>query len=167
MIETGAENLYEDDRFVLFINHTSPYPDAYPDKPERAGMAFGHMLACPKARIYNAISLEKEDAELIEYMVDKVRTLMDSFDFRRKVAEAVEKRTGEDSRFASDAAKFLFETSGRDLEFYCHVHPLHSVGHLHIHCLQANLRTSTKHDAKNTPIKTILEWITEKNVRPE
>ena len=81
MIETGAPNLYEDDVFVLYLNKGLPYPEL----DDNAGMAFVHMLACPKERIYNAATLRPSDKRLLEYMRDSVRNLVDMPEFREKV----------------------------------------------------------------------------------
>ena len=154
MIETGAPNLYEDDVFVLYLNKGLPYPNL----DDNAGMAFVHMLACPKERIYNAATLRPSDKRLLEYMRDSVRNLVDMPEFREKVIlKLQEKMPYIDDRFSRDAKQFMYHTDGYDMEFYFHMHPDHSVGHLHMHCLTGNIRTNPAHDFKNVSLDAVLK----------
>lgn len=158
LIETGAPNLYSDEDFVLFLNAPLPYPDMYPGDPGKAGISFAHMLACPRAHIYNAAALDPGDEDLIARMCHRVSTLMNSMDFRSRVLETLTKKMGdaaESPRFKIDSHIFLENTHGGHMKYYVHLHPHHSQGHLHIHCVQSNLRTSTEHDWKNTEISSL------------
>jgi hypothetical protein len=154
MIETGAPNLYEDESFVLYLNKSLPYPDM----DDNSGMAFVHLLACPKERIYNAATLRSSDMCLLEHMRDSVENLVNIPEFREKVILKIqEKMPYINDRFSKDVQKFMFYTDGFDMEFYFHIHPYHSVGHLHMHCITGNIRTNTVYDYKNVPLKVILE----------
>jgi hypothetical protein len=153
MIESGAPNLYEDDQFVLYLNRNLPYPDL----DDSAAMAFVHMLACPKERIYNIVTCHKSDVPLLEYMRDSVVNLVQMPEFREKVILLLqEKMPFMDQRFSRDAEKFMNHTDGYDMEFCFHRHPNHSVGHLHMHCLTGNIRTNHSHDRNNYPLNAAL-----------
>jgi len=59
-----------------------------------------------------------------------------------------------------DAERFI-DSDPVPLEFYFHPHPCHSVGHLHMHALPSNFRTSHLHDAKNVPVDTVIKVLTD------
>ena len=162
--DNHAPNLYEDPHFVLYLNSSLPYPELYPGKEARAGFGFVHMLACPKERIYNAESLEKNDMFLIEHMRVTVKKLVDKQDFRAKVYDALLNQfINADStdeikyRFEKDSRAWVSRVCGEDMGFYFHLHPSHSVGHLHMHCVTENMKTSNYHDYHNTPVKTVMQ----------
>jgi hypothetical protein len=140
--ETNADCLGRTGLFSLYLNHAPPYPEV---AGERAGMAFGHFLAVPTERIYNAATLQPGDQNLIQHMKDKVCEWMDKKEFRTKVCIAMtNKYVGTlpeclRDGFIRDLRIFELDTTGRDMDFYFHVHPNHSVGHLHMHCLTMNL----------------------------
>lgn len=148
MIETGAPNLYEDEQFVLYLNRSVPYPEL----DNNAGMAFAHLLACPKERIYNAIALRETDRPLIRHMCDTVTKLIDDEGFRAKIVKQIQDKMPHfTDRFIDDVDKFMKHTNGSDMGFYFHIHPNHSVGHLHMHCITNNIRTNFVHDNRNMP----------------
>ena len=153
MIESGAPNLYEDDKFVLYLNRSLPYPEL----DDNAGMAFVHMLACPKERIYNIETCHKSDIPLLEHMRDSVINLVHMPEFREKLILMIQQKMPYiDNRFSRDSEKFMNHTDGYDMEFCFHRHPYHSVGHLHMHCLTGNIRTNPAHDWKNLPLDQAL-----------
>lgn len=165
MVESEADRngaLYSDDRFCLFLNRELPYPECYAatGKFGNAGGSLVHMLACPIERIYNAVNLHSTDIELLEHMKTTVLDLMTKEDFKEKCLEKLDEKMipalGEVSSSSPNLAteydidKESFRATGPDqMRFYFHVHPNHSVGHLHMHCLQNNLRTSFHHEHKN------------------
>lgn len=140
--ETNAACLARTETFSLYLNHAPPYLEV---AGERAGMAFGHFLAVPHARIYNAATLEPGDQHIIKEMRDQVRAWMDTQEFRGKVSRVMTHtyfgNLPDDlhNEFIRDLRTFELDTTGRDMDFYFHVHPNHSVGHLHMHCLTMNL----------------------------
>jgi len=164
--ETGAENLYSDEHFCLYLNNSLPYRELYPNKEERAGMSFVHLLACPRARIYNAATLEAMDRPLLEHMASTVSRLVESDDFRRKVYDKLllkfwpsmqEGFTDEvKAKFTQQSNLWLHRTSGSNMGYYFHLHPHHSVGHLHMHCLVEHTRTNNLHNKKNTPLEDVI-----------
>ncbi|NBS67968.1 hypothetical protein EBT31_03510 [bacterium] len=147
--DTKAPCLYRDDLFSLYLNHAPPYPKLLAD-PARAGMSFCHMLAVPMERIYNAATLQPGDEHLIKHMRDKVKELMDDCNFRARVASAIRDKylasvNSEQllATFSAQLNQFLSRTNGDSMDFYFHVHPHHSVGHLHMHCLHMGMLTDT------------------------
>jgi Scavenger mRNA decapping enzyme C-term binding len=167
--ENKAPNLYEDDFFVLYLNTFLPFRELYPGKEDRAGMAFVHMLACPKERIYNAVALEPTDGLLLEHMRKTVVTLVNNNLFRIKVMNTLMQQFSEVS--ASNKTKMTFETcttmwlnhtNGNHIGFYFHKHPYNSVGHLHMHCVTNNMRTNYVHDDHNTPLEDIFDELKKK-----
>ena len=147
--ETNAPHLYRDGLFALYLNHAPPYPELLPD-PARAGMSFCHLLAVPTERIYNAATLRPTDETLIKHMRDKVKELMNDSEFRARVASAIREKympaiTSEKllSTFSSQIYEFLYGTNGDSMDFFFHLHPNHSVGHLHMHCLAMDMLTDT------------------------
>jgi hypothetical protein len=167
--ETGAENLYSDDYFCLYLNHSLPYRELYPNANDRAGMSFVHMLACPRERIYNAVTLEAKDRPLLEHMAATVSRLVDSDVFRRRVYDKLmlkfwpsmqEGFTDEvKAKFIAQSNLWLNRTSGRNMGYYFHLHPHHSVGHLHMHCLADNIRTNNLHNKKNTSLDDVIDML--------
>jgi hypothetical protein len=90
-------------------------------------------------------------------MRDSVENLVNIPEFREKVVLKIqEKMPYINDRFSKDVQKFMFYTDGFDMEFYFHIHPDHSVGHLHMHCITGNIRTNTAYDYKNVPLKVVL-----------
>jgi hypothetical protein len=134
------------------------------DDPKKAGMSFAHLLACPKERIYNAVSLVGKDKKLIKTMCDSVTEYMNFYDNRERILAMIESKLypaiSSFPNLVTDLQKhiitFLNHTTGANMQYFVHVHPAHTVGHLHIHCLQDNLRTSHLHDSKNTRIEDIM-----------
>jgi hypothetical protein len=167
--ETGAENLYSDDYFCLYLNHSLPYRELYPNTSDRAGMSFVHLLACPRERIYNAVTLEAKDRPLLEHMASTVSRLVDSDEFRRKVYDKLllkfwpSMQEGFDeevkAKFSMQSNLWLHRTTGANMGYYFHLHPHHSVGHLHMHCLANNVRTNNLQNKKNTPLSEVLSLI--------
>ena len=172
MVETEADikgALYSDDRFCLFLNRELPYPECYAatGKFSSAGCSLVHMLACPIERIYNAVNLRNTDTEILEHMKNTVLDLMTREDFKDKCLEQLDAKmtpalvevSSSSPNLATEYEidKESFRATGPDqMRFYFHVHPNHSVGHLHMHCLQNNLRTSFIHEHKNTKYDDIM-----------
>jgi hypothetical protein len=174
LIENDKPHLYKDDRFTLFLNAAFPYIGQYPpDKATAAGISLVHMLACPNERIYNAVSLTPSDVELLEYMKAKVSALMDDPEWKAGVAIPAldEKMAGKvpsdlTAEYEKDKMSFM-NTSGSQMRFYFHIHPNHSVGHLHMHCIQNNLRTSYLHEHKNAKYEDIVKVLMNEARVPE
>jgi Scavenger mRNA decapping enzyme C-term binding len=173
LYDNNKPHLYQDNDFTLFLNASFPYISQYPpDKATASGMSLVHMLACPNERVYNAVSLLPSDVPLIQRMKAKVEELMDQdynpndpTNFKNICLTALdEKMTGKvpsdlTDEYAKDKEAFK-NTKGSQMRFYFHIHPNHSVGHLHMHCLQNNLRTSYLHEHKNAKYDDIVKVLT-------
>lgn len=168
--ETGAPHVAQDESFILYLNDALPFPEMYPDHSERAGMSFVHLLAVPKERIYNAIALKRKDGPLLFHMKNQVIEWMNSRTFRSKLANMMTIKyiprlatKHMCKSFVEKLEYFLEHTSGKDLDFYFHVDPNHSVGHLHMHCLvmDKKLLTSTFASVgkRNVPYSTVMGWL--------
>lgn len=167
--ETGADNLYGDEHFCLYLNKDLPYRELYPSRDDRAGMSFVHMLACPRERIYNAVTLETRDRALLEHMASTVSRLVDSAEFRRKVYDqlllkfwpSMQEGFSDEvkAKFITQSNLWLHRTSGSNMGYYFHLHPHHSVGHLHMHCLADHIRTNNLHNKKNTSLEDVLSTL--------
>ena len=164
MTETEADRdaaLYTDDQFCIFLNNSAPYPECYAESGKYAssGGSLVHMLACPRERIYNAVNLRPTDVELLDYMKTKVLELMSDPEFKEKCLTQLDVKMAAypalANEYESDKAKFR-ATGPEQMRFYFHIHPNHSVGHLHMHCLQNNLRTSFIHEHKNAKYDDIV-----------
>lgn len=176
LIDNNKPHLYQDDDFTIFLNASFPYLEQYaPDKATSAGMSLVHMLACPNARIYNAVSLNPDDGGLLERMKTKVEELMDQEyneedpdNFKNKCLMALDAQmTGKVpsdlvDEYAKDKEAFK-HTKSSQMRFYFHIHPNHSVGHLHMHCLQNNIRTSYLHEHKNAKYADIIKVLNEES----
>jgi hypothetical protein len=150
---------YEDDEMMIFPNvkeHTRQLQKAK-DKNcthrdtegETASMSYVHMLAIPKKRIYNAVSLKQKDAALVRRMMEKAKVaLVDA-----KTQEYYLKQKD------LDLSTNVFDVS--QLEFFMHCHPSHSVGHLHLHCCMRNLWTLNGSilSEKNMLVRHVLEVV--------
>lgn len=65
--------LYEDKEMILFLNNKTPLIKK--DGERSAAMSYVHLLAVPKIRKYNCISLAKEDIPLLENMMRKINKI--------------------------------------------------------------------------------------------
>ena len=168
MNDNNFPNLYRDDRFALYLNVASPFTELYPGKEERAGMSFVHLLAVPLERIYNYKSALPTDYGLISHMYETVNKLMNTPSFKDELAyqltcqyvpllETQELRI----QFLRDMKTLHDDTSSRDMTYCFHPDPLHSVGHLHMHCVAKNMLTKSYmlNSHKNIPIDLVLQEI--------
>lgn len=164
MVETEEDRtaaLYTDNIFTLFLNREVPYPECYTSSGKfgNAGMSLVHMLACPNERIYNTVSLRPSDTGILEHMKMKVLELMKDPAFKEKCIQQLDPKmvpyTDLADEYEADKVKFM-NTGPDQMRFYFHVHPTHSVGHLHMHCLQNNLRTSFINEYKNTKYDDVI-----------
>ena len=102
-------------------------------------MSYVHFLIIPKHRIYNAVTLTKADVPMLQRMHQKGIEMLNS--------EALHQfyNVGRDL----DLSPELIKDSVSHLCFFVHVHPRHSVGHLHIHCCLKNLWTANGNALKH------------------
>jgi diadenosine tetraphosphate (Ap4A) HIT family hydrolase len=146
---------YEDDEMMIFPNvkeatrQLQKAKDKGQGDGSAASMSYVHMLAIPKKRIYNAVSLKQKDAALVRRMMEKAK------------AALADAKTQEYyiNQKDLDLSTTVFDVS--QLEFFMHCHPSHSVGHLHLHCCMRNLWTlnGAALAAKNMIARHVLEVI--------
>lgn len=168
MNDNSFPNLYRDDRFVLYLNAASPFPELYPGKEERAGMSFVHLLAVPLERIYNYKSMRSSDYGLVTHMYETVNKLMNTPSFKDELiykltCQCIPLLETQDLRvkFISQVNTLREDTSSRDIEYCFHGHPSHSVGHAHMHCMARNMLTKSYelNSKKNVTIDKVLQEI--------
>ena len=168
MNDNHFPNLYRDDKFVLYLNAAPPLVEVYPGKEERAGMSFVHLLAVPLERIYNEQALLPSDYGLVNHMYTKVNELMNTPSFRDKLSyeltcQCVPLLETQDQRaqFLRNMETLHYVTDRRDMDYYFHPHPHHSVGHLHMHCIARNMLTKSfeLNSHKNVELSSVLHRI--------
>lgn len=162
----GFTPLSENENAMLILNAALPYRAL--SKPEdNAGMSYVHIMAIPKKRIYNAITLKYDDIALLNSMKELVINYLKDKNNRRKVGEIVrgnvtqkldttqliEQNQEDYTKFISDDFDF------NNLQFVFHVHPYPSVGHLHMHVLLPTLRTNYAHEWKNMPLECVMKYL--------
>jgi hypothetical protein len=159
--------LYEDELIRLYLNQALPYPELYPDCPDRAAMSFVHVLTVPKERIYNAAFLRRSDVDILEHMMETfeyyIKNNRDSLITELTVRCVPKLTTDELRKSFVDSVNCLRNYSETSIGFYFHKHPHHSVGHLHMHCLLHGPGLTTPvFDAlnyKNTPASEIINGL--------
>jgi hypothetical protein len=166
----GAPHVAHTEMFVLYLNDALPFVEMYPHHEDRAGMSFVHLLAVPKERIYNAVSLRRTDTPLLFHMKNQVIEWMNSYNFRSKLANMLTIKyiprlptKNLCKVFVEKLEHFIEHTSGKDLDFYFHVDPNHSVGHLHMHCLMMDKKLITPAfelvGKRNVPYSTVVGFM--------
>jgi len=174
MNDNGFPNLYEDNKMVVYLNNALPYLNAYPGNEGRAAMSFMHLLVAPRERIYNIKTMRGEsDRALLKYMKDVVDLAFMLPTFRRKVQYALSNQNflqapfsvlTQENRDAYHESKELFQQArSKNLSYWFHEHPNHSVGHLHMHVLLDTALTPAFkiHEHENVPFETALAQIME------
>ena len=172
MNDNGFPNLYEDDKMVVYLNTGLPYLNAYPGAEGRAAMSFVHLLVVPRERIYNIKTMRGEsDRALLKYMKDVVDLAFELPPFRRRLMEDLEKQnfrdvsdevlTQENREAFHESVELMKQARSKDLSYWFHEHPKHSVGHLHMHVLLDTVMTPAFqiHAHKNVPFETALAHI--------
>lgn len=111
-----------------------------------------HLLAVPRRRVYNAVTLRAPDVGLVQRMVaacNEFALLNADACVAEQIRQAGPERAAEFSRRASGAWRdFLRSKEPLRLGFFFHAHPDHTVGHLHLHCFPLNtaIRMNRAHD---------------------
>ena len=108
------------------------------------------------------------DYGLVNYMYQKVNELMGTPSFREKLAYALTcqcvpllETQNQRLEFLRNLEQLRTATDKRDMDYYFHSHPNHSVGHLHMHCINKNMLTKAfeLNSHKNVPIEMVLQRI--------
>ena len=172
MNDNGFPNLYEDNKMVVYLNTGLPYLNAYPGAEGRAAMSFVHLLVVPRERIYNIKTMRGEsDRALLKYMKDTVDLAFVLPTFRRRLEDELQKQnfndvpeavlTQENREAFHKSIELLKQARSKDLSYWFHEHPKHSVGHLHMHVLLATTLTPAFeiHSHKNVPFDDAIRSI--------
>jgi len=156
--------------FFILSNAQSPFPDHYPttQKGHAASASLFHLLVIPTRRIYNAVTLSPENRKLLEDMESEAHRFV-SFNLNKILTasklEMIKKLIffGRQAEVQSQCARFDdvardFSSETPHLGFFFHVHPDHSVGHLHMHVFPLNdaVRTNREHDGKCCPVASVI-----------
>ncbi|KAK7962366.1 uncharacterized protein PG986_003191 [Apiospora aurea] len=153
----------EDGEVLISSNHASFDIAQYPGNSSPAGMSMIHLLGLPKKSIYNGVSLEKDNVQVIDKIIDLFKSKWSDLDFRARVVkhqldaierqfkaadekekEKPEEETQKSRRLAKegfDLAKLHhkeLEARIKDLDvdgfqFGLHLYPDHSISHFHMH----------------------------------
>jgi hypothetical protein len=163
-----AVPLFTGPGFWCIVNEQSPFPESYPgrarDPDNPASGSLFHLLLVPTTRIYNAVSLQASHLPLLHVM--RARALKELgqglppelvFRTREALVRKLRKLNVPDdhvanwvTEFDTRVASFVDCDEAVQWGFFFHIHPDHTVGHLHLHCIpmNASLRTNLVHDAK-------------------
>jgi Scavenger mRNA decapping enzyme C-term binding len=157
--------------FWCIVNEQSPFPESYPgrarDADNPASGSLFHLLLVPTSRIYNAVSLKPAHLALLHAMRARAQEELGSgfppaliSNTREALVRKLRRLNVPDDDVANWVTEFdtrlsSFTAGGEAVQwgFFFHVHPDHTVGHLHLHCIpmNASLRTNLVHDAKAVP----------------
>jgi len=150
---------------VFIIGNRASFDVAQYDKPSAAGMSMIHLLALPRKRIYNGVSLNKENVYLIDNMIDLFKSNWKKAEFRNKVLahqrEAIDNAKGrkddEGYRLAlkhyEELESSIHQLQAEDFKFGLHLFPDQSIPHLHLHIIAATKsmrKYSTSHHDQKT-----------------
>jgi hypothetical protein len=169
-IFTTPDNKRFDESANAFLigNYASFDVAQYPDSPGRAGMSMIHLLALPKAALFNGVSLDRDNVQIIDEMVALFRNAWPKPEVRQAVLEhqrmAIERQrdaqlakwekgllnTEADKAIIEDgyqaALKHYKELEARidsldfdDFQFGLHIFPDQSISHLHLHIVATPL----------------------------
>ncbi|KAI1134114.1 hypothetical protein F5Y05DRAFT_422906 [Hypoxylon sp. FL0543] len=171
-----GRELAESAHALLIGNRASFDAAQYPGRPEQAGMSMVHILAIPKAGLFNGVSLTPRTAGLLDEMMSFFRSCWARPRFRHEVLLhqrlAIERRDAE--RPDPDAYRTAMEhfrelqaviddLTPDDFTFGLHLWPDHSVGHLHLHILATPDRcrkySTYAHDAKTKDAMEVRDFI--------
>ncbi|KAI0107660.1 hypothetical protein F4776DRAFT_421471 [Hypoxylon sp. NC0597] len=162
---------------VLLIGNQSSFDVAqYPGEEGKASMSMIHILAIPRARLFNGVSLGRDTVGIIEEMISLFKSSWDNPEFRRKVVrhqrDAIERRNNNkpDPEAYKEAVEhflkleaMIYDLTVDDFTFGLHLWPDNSVPHLHLHILATpgELRqySTFEHDAKTKDAIEVCDYI--------
>lgn len=169
--------LFVREDFWGLINAQSPFPKSYPpeDGGATASGSLFHLLVVPTRRVYNAVSLAvyhlpmllamRDEALRVlgtapsEELVNRTKSAM----VAKLVSFGANKETVErwEACFDTMLEDFLKLNKPIEWGFFFHLHPDHTVGHLHLHVFPLNkdLRTNHIHDSKCVPLDSVLSML--------
>lgn len=182
------KRLAEGDGFFIISVFEAFDVALYHETPGKSAMSIVHLLAIPKARIFNGVSLTHQDVATVEAMISLFeKQWRSSQEFKKSVLEeqwkAVERRKKElankdkvdgtnnaEAAFAEAKAHYdrlakivLDELTVDDFQFGLHLYPDQSQPHLHVHivAMREDCRrySTSKHDEKTMDAQEVLDFI--------
>lgn len=141
--------LAESKNGLIIGNHSSFDRVQYPDNEGKAGMSMIHILGIPKENLFNGVSLDRNNVEIIDEMIHCFQQNWELPEFRSKVLahqkEAIERAKDLDEKnqktylkakvHCQELERCIDELKVDDFTFGLHLWPDHSVGHLHMHII--------------------------------
>ncbi|KAK8120314.1 hypothetical protein PG999_004434 [Apiospora kogelbergensis] len=158
------EKLAENDE-VFIIGNRASFDVAQYDKASSAGMSMIHLLALPRKRVYNGVSLNKENVYLIDNIIDLFKSSWKKAEFRNKVLahqrEAIENAKGSKGdegymlalKHYEELKSSIHQFQAENFKFGLHLFPDQSIPHLHMHIIAATKgmrKYSTSHHDQKT-----------------
>ena len=150
-------------------------------------MSFIHLLVPSKARLYNGVSLNRDNVRVIDEAIRLFKKSWRSPEFRQAVLDhqkrAIEQRyetnkppSETDTEGYRAALRHYEQLSSRidklregDFQFGLHLWPDHSVSHLHIHIIamtkEMRQYSTTEHDAKTKDALEVRDFILGRTAR--
>ncbi|KAI1208591.1 uncharacterized protein F4807DRAFT_461530 [Annulohypoxylon truncatum] len=146
---TDAENNKEVVKFavsdkVLLIGNRSSFSEGqYPGDPKAAGMSMIHIFAISRANYFNAVSLRKHEASIINDMINFFREQWKRPEFREAVLahqrNAIENQGTEGRAQArqqwQELKGIVHQLKFEHFAFGFHLWPDNTVAHLHMHII--------------------------------
>lgn len=179
--KTWEKNTLAEDANVQLISNSASFDVLqYQDKSSRAGMSMIHILAIPKAPIYNGVSLTRKNACIIDEMIRLFQRSWSRPEVRQDVLkhqlQAIEVRAKEleDDPFSARArqaalahyAELEVMIEGLDIhdfQYGLHLRPDNSADYLHLHIIAAPYEfrkySTAEHDRKTKDAYEVRDFI--------
>ncbi|KAI1453442.1 hypothetical protein F4805DRAFT_470099 [Annulohypoxylon moriforme] len=142
-----AKSFASSENALLIGNHSSFDKGQYPGNEGRAGMSMIHILGIPKANLFNGVSLDHSNVNIIDEMIACFQSNWESPEFRGAILkhqeQAIERAKDENNPATYLKAMVHYQELERNIDtltvddftFGLHLWPDHSVGHLHMHII--------------------------------
>jgi hypothetical protein len=137
--------LYQDEDIIVFPNNRGA--SIAQEGHFKAAMSEIHLIAVPKQRIFDAVTLTPQHIDLLQETMLKVKDLFQQDHFKTYLLEE------QDQWFINEVI------APENVDFFVQPYPLASTGHFCIHCVAEKLRTKgvlqQKH--KNLPLQSVIK----------
>ncbi|KAH9886568.1 hypothetical protein F4778DRAFT_472265 [Xylariomycetidae sp. FL2044] len=172
------------ERALIIGNRSSFDVGQYRGNPARAGMSVVHLLAIPRAGIFNGVALDAENVSILDHMIGLFEASWARPEVRRAVlahqkaaierqhqAQASAPGGDDDRKEAYEAALAHYEElegvvdslGPGDFQYGLHLWPDHSVGHLHMHIIAAPYAcrkySTSRHDDKTKDAREVRDFV--------
>ncbi|KAI1088144.1 hypothetical protein F5B19DRAFT_472650 [Rostrohypoxylon terebratum] len=141
-------NVLASSKNALIIGNQSSFDTVqYPLAHGRAGMSMIHLLGIPKENLFNGVSLDRSNVEIIDEMIHCFQKNWELPEFRSKVLahqeQAIERAKDEKNPKSylkamvhhKELQRCIDDLTVDDFAFGLHLWPDHSIGHLHMHII--------------------------------